>query len=483
MNENPEQSDPRVERSIELMDDPMVGEIVAIYEARGQLDADRRNDDSRVLREQLAVSVAQFVEKVGDENLALSAIYRKGASVALDRMIDVLDSDEYKKMSSSAIEGIDLHDGNKRLSGEEVSVVIKRIIAASMFLKDFGYDRPSGALKKSPFSTGAFEDIDIFDPVWQKNLEVGENFQHAFYRLYDAFIIVMAVPEICSGENDEFDDHLLVKQILQSTPGVVRVLRTFQSMLDGSMKNETVRACDVVSENPNLVDVRFAHENGMTHIPVEQNIPEDIVLNNIDPDALAVAIFEMQKNGLKEGKVTPGRLQEMLEAGEAYMTVSARETQLDGKDVVVFEVRDKGAQIDLMSVIRKSGDMFFGYEARDFTLGEVLDQLSQRHLSIPLKSGGEIHTGIGLHSARSIVKSFNGEIFPANLEDGVGFLIVIPKEGAESDWNVSDLNVSGLQCKELAGHIVAYQEEVQNMILTIVAMAAVVLRSSRNKPC
>jgi hypothetical protein len=260
----------------------------------------------------------------------------------------------------------------------------------------------------------------------------------------------------------------LQNDFLRILPAILPIFRHYRDKLLGENPSKHVDIEEITEKFELLLEARFAGQNVMQNFPIRTQSQEGTVLQNANEDALLSALWEIVKNAFREDKVSVPELKQFQERGEPYLQVNAGRALLNGKEVVVIEIRDRGTPINVPAIIEKMGSLLTGWGSRDITFGEILDRLSERHLSIPLKTAdgreGKISTGIGLHSARSIIRKHNGEMFPVNLENGVSFLVVIPVDGKGSDWTVSGTKVTGAECGEMSTRVSDCQTQVRSQI-------------------
>lgn len=444
-------------------------------------------DDLEKMKAEFDVFLADKTKDRSDREEFMAALYRVMTIRALQGFIDFFSLKDFQGFVNVCQNNVDPDKPCIQGDIAESDRIIGEMGKCSKFLMEMGFDRPpsGSAIEKSPFSW-PFNKADVNKSFWRENLEIGENFRHAFFHLFDTHTFYMMASGIYKG-NEGYGERLDQSFLRECNliPVVIRIMRTYKSIMEGKVEARDVDVAELLSPHRLLLEKRYK-ENYETDssLPVNfENVQDGLTIRNADIDALTVAIWEIVKNSFREDKVTKEQLQAFNDSGEAYLTVSAGETTLNGKEVVVFEIQDRGTRIDIAKIVEKMGSLLFGYEARDITLGQILDYLSTRHLSIPLKGNdGEekaMYTGIGLHSARKLVQAHKGEIFSANLKDGVGFLVVIPKDGMEADFNLSDLKISGLQCGKMSQDIAATQQELQNeiqnrirMVLGMIALVA-----------
>lgn len=404
-----------------------------------------------------------------DKDVFLATLHRRVVESLLTEMIELLGSDATQRVVSVLANGV---SNKSPLSKEEVEFVEwYRKSACNLIsaLGYFGFDRPLEEFKSSPLKR-PFEDIDCRNPVWRRNFEVAENFGHALVKLFDLqglmFYLDLAVEylegeDFCEAESCLRKLQVFFQEPMSSVLAIFRNFRTIISQKEGE-ENDVVEVVSMLKDLKLLLRARFGLEFKMENLPVEfQTKGSDLILENADRDGLLLAVFEIVKNAFRSDKVSIDQLVKYGESGGSYLTVNAGEALLNGKEVVAIEISDKGTQIDVHAIIERMGDLLKGWGARDITFGQMLDYLSVRHVSIPLKGAdgvsGKMSTGIGLHSARSVIRAHNGEIFPVNLKEGVSFLIIIPKEGKGADWSVSEEKVTGAKCGEISEKVAAAQ--------------------------
>ncbi|MFA6305458.1 MAG: ATP-binding protein [Candidatus Gracilibacteria bacterium] len=419
---------------------------------------------------------ASFLEELqrakgyqSNPDLYLAALHRVSTATRLDRLIEYFSSPELENLFHELEERFGENSSEKTDFSQEASRrAFELVDTFGVLVKSlafFGFDRASPALAegKSPLRA-PFDGINVQNPIWQTGLEVSENFGHAIEHLIQGMLFMNDVSLIFyySGAT-----HLRRKKqtyarlktyFIDTLPAVSAVLRNFKRTLLKERGAEDVRTDDVVSPLHDLLKVRFGPDWHMPKFPVDLRKNPDVSLKNADSDALLVALWEIVKNAFRENKVSLEKLRECLDKGKPYLTVKTGEAVLRGREVIVFEITDNGTRINIPALIEKieeMGSTLRGWQSRDVTFGQILDFLSLRRVSIPLKGAdgkeGKMSTGVGLHSARRIIQEHNGELFPVNLENGVSFLVVMPKEGQNADFAVSDLKISGAECAEVSG--------------------------------
>lgn len=470
---NPYEGDPRIQHFVDLNE-----KIVSL------LDPNKYSETSQRMCELDAEIKEEFPDEK-ERSLFLAELYKVLVLNYLKLYIHEINNEKWTKVID-----IIARATNESLTPNEIKKIAKdngldvkagkdldRYCKAAQGVQHFGYDRPRSSLKKSPFNP-PFEKIDIDAPEWQLNLELGENFMHAFSKTSysQAF-----VSEINSGRRRLYDGRIPPRSLItvyKLAMSALRIVESYIKELEGKFDTEKINLNDILLDLKELVRGRL-----LSRIRHVYDIPESFIslpdnniqINNVDPSRIFVLLWEMAKNSIREGKISPDEISGFENDNDPYLQIKTDEVEIDGKKVVAIELVDRGRPINIPGIIEKLGEEIFGYEGRDVTLGDVLDTLSRRHMSIPLEDGQQMSTGIGYHSARKIAQQYNGDIFPANLrkEDGggVGFLILIPKEGTESDFKIGDLKISGLQCKEISNQIAAIQEQLQFMITALIAGA------------
>lgn len=446
-----------------LLEDP---EIIGLADRLGQdLVECRRGgmDAEPVIRRCVDVYLENFMRSRSEgRDVVLAAVHRILCSRGLRNFIELL----------KFVQGA---------SFNEIHGSLVELVDVGHLIKGLGFDRPMGQLTESPYGW-PFHEIDVVDPLWVDNLHISENFSHSLYRIFDVHSFAYIVDALADYAFDNLRYASMFFTFVDDISVVLPVLEAFERQLSMESVREDVDVEQLAGGVCGVLNVRYRENLFETgRLLIGQKVSSGVVVENSDYAKLTMALFEIAKNSFRAGKFEEVDLAQYAERGENYLTISAAEMQLNNEDVVVIEIHDKGQHIDVAKVIAKMGAGLHGWGARDVTLGEMLDSLSRRHMSIPLdENAGEIHSGIGLHSARRVIQEHNGELFAANLPDGVGFLVVIPKEGQESDWNVSDLRVSGLQCEELAEKLSAYTRDFRKVILAALAMSIVDSQGARS---
>ncbi|EKD63632.1 MAG: hypothetical protein ACD_51C00244G0004, partial [uncultured bacterium] len=119
---------------------------------------------------------------------------------------------------------------------------------------------------------------------------------------------------------------------------------------------------------------------------------------------------------------------------EAYLSICYDYVEVDGVRYVAILVDDKGTPINLNGIVEKlTGELGYSpYELRDMNLGELMDLLSERNLSIPLMKGALTSSGVGVHAAKTEIEAHNGRMFYASGASGVSCTVFLPVDGKNS---------------------------------------------------
>lgn len=302
---------------------------------------------------------------------------------------------------------------------------------------------------RSPFMT-PFDEIDRNDPKWASIINIAENFEHAFLKAFGFNYMWGDLDMLNLGDRMSMDDRLRALSHLQlqgrAYKGLLRLLEQFSDLMLGISRREDVRVADVVNLWPDMLKYRV-----VDNIPIEVHCPDDLMLHGVAPGDIHLGGWEVGKNSADKAGDSP---REYFAALDEYMVIRACEFEVRGRKLVAIEVMDQGARIDLNKVRDSLGIPAYAY--RDYKVGELIDMLSQRGLSIPMIDGKKRSTGIGFHSAVEAAQRNNGDIYCTNLpEKGVASMIVIPANGKDSGFQVSEMDLTGEELDDIAGQMVA----------------------------
>ena len=400
------------------------------------------------------------LEKVPDElfngdSVKLKELYSRLLADALSNFIQVLKSDDLKLAVDTVLK-------NESVAGPEFAEknaladqYFHRLSSAIYNLAFLGFDRYEGELEESPFHP-PFHKINVRDPDWQMFMQVSENFCHAMKFLFnpeplwDSHSLLEA-----GGKCDEVSNNFL-KQQIDLIPCLVSIFTAWKDRLLGNENESQVPMGGVAGDLlGKLAKFRFLMQTRRNpiNLPMETRVKPGLNLESGDANNLLIALFEVAKNTFRHGKVESDNVYRgYVERGEPYTTVSADEVEFQGRKYIAIEIRDKGRWIDLNQIMKTLVGGDYGF--RDYTVAELLDVLSQRHVSIPLEEGGAMSTGIGLHSAHGILRAHNGSMFYTNIRSGgVGCLILIPAEGKASKHDVEGAGLKGKDLDVIAGQL------------------------------
>ena len=452
-------------------------EIMEIYG-----ECEMFSEEERVLMEQLQKGLGESLSYQSAPGQYLVVLYQQTVASLLDRVLTLINSGVFEEVYSMLESSV---EGDTKLSEEEVAMSKKHtheIIAPFMAIAALGFDRkPAEFAKENPLPM-PFDSADISVSDWKINLEAGENFRHAMSGIFSVSMYMPSVERLTDTsrkENNERDRKLLSNlkiQVFHQLPFLIPILNACNKKITGIDERKTVNVGELLDRVAGGVKARliFSYnldEVGQTieNLPIVSRVENpDQVMEGVDWAQMYQAFLEVSKNAVvRKDKVSAQEIKGYIEREEPYLVMKAGEAEINGRTVSVFQFSDKGRHIDIPGVVAKMGDMLIGWESRDITLGQMLDFLSERRISIPIKGANDsniersIFTGIGLHSARSTIQAHNGELFPVNTPEGVVFMVIFPREGKNADWKVSEEKITGVDCGEISKQILGAQEELR----------------------
>ncbi|KKT01672.1 MAG: hypothetical protein UV80_C0010G0017 [Candidatus Peregrinibacteria bacterium GW2011_GWF2_43_17] len=390
----------------------------------------------------------EIVDRVlGDDNEKLLELYERLCQDAMTELKEVLTLPFWRQVFDRIVESNGIIDGQTFGGIERDGTEIGKLINAGNMIQAMGFDRPKQALSKSPLGY-PFEKIDVDEPRWASKLKIAENFLHSFSHLIDIHGLAFLV--------DTKSRHEVVYMLSQAKAigYTCELLDAYSRQISSETIEKDVSMAEVLRANRLLYEARFLGESmyaalAQTGMPVEVITIGDAILRNADMGKIIGAIKEPMANTARPGKIEPEELARLAEARKPYVTILTEEVVLRGERFVKVEIVDRGAQIDLNRI---KDDVGMGdFEFRDANVRDLLDYLSQRHRSVPLKTGGYLSSGIGLHTTRETISEYGGEIYYTNMRgQGVRCMILIPVDGAKSKIKLSEEKITGKELDSIA---------------------------------
>lgn len=418
-------------------------------------DKEEKSGTRRISLDHLRLTVLISKEYQSSErkNETLQNLFRLGAAYSIDNILRIFNESVLRKLLFQ-LRMIDLNDDQtdilksiKEFLNEDQQSEINKVIDELYYwieiLRAFGTEKAIQDKDENPSLSVPFEFVDIEDENWKRLIEISSNFGHALNSVFNIGNFFTYIQVLKEMDNKDMHD---IKNPFLKCPRYLhyqaRALKGFMQLLEG-YKYELL-GCDkeqtINNWYPVFYDIYQMLNSRSTSaskelaplpvsIPNEDSGKNKIELRNVSENSLTRALFEIAKNAFNDDKADKETLKKMRLKGEPYLKIDIT-PMLDNEDneMVCISFVDRGKAIDLELLQRRSG-------RRIGNLQDIIEILAERGVSIPVNESetGKQNKGIGLSEARSIIHEHNGELFCKNGRNGgVGFVVLIPKEGKKS---------------------------------------------------
>lgn len=371
-------------------------------------------------------------EITGGDHELLKELYPRMLSKYLLEFLEFLDTQSFRDLFSGDVEKVakSLEEG-----------CVDRLVYFARILRDLGTERASDLRFDHP----PFKRVEIGDdPDWRRYIIIAQNFAHNMSHLFKINAIAANLPDFEGFEKKRAkgkDMTWLVNYVADFGRPLdlyIEALRYFERLVRGEDLREGVDVGDIiVSPQMTLLMNRVS----LDKFPIQVKGPK-IEVGSADGVGLRQNLYELTKNTVRRDKISRDRLKSMAESDEIYLNLCYDYVEVDGVRYIVVLVDDKGTPINVNGIIDKlTGELgYHPYELRDMNLGDLMDLLSERNLSIPLEGGEITSSGVGVHAAKTEIEAHNGRMFYASGRSGVSCSVFLPADGKNSISKVPDFS-------------------------------------------